>query len=275
MHLGIIDLYLVIALIVAGAVAGYTGGLFGIGGGTVLVPLFITVFPFVNTAHAAVMHNAVGTSLALLVPNTMMAFRKQYKMGNIDPSLLKRWLPFIIVGAVIGVSVVKFIPTLYLKIIFAVYLYISFMFIALKKEVKKELEGRPHGYSMGLAGVIIGGVSVFLGMGGGTFTVPYTQIHNYPIKKAIALSSATGVFIGVIGTVGVIISGLGVPGRSPYSLGFVNVLAFIIALPLIIIFSPYGVRMANRLNKTTLRRIYAAFLLVIAFYMTTQIFLPY
>jgi len=275
MHIGIIDLYLVIGLIVAGIIGGYTGGLFGIGGGTILVPIFLTIFPFVGTAHTVVMHNAVGTSLALLIPNTLMALRKQYKMGNIDFSLLKRWLPFIVIGAVIGVSIVKFIPTIYLKIIFASYLYASFIFIALKKEVAKELEGRPHGYLMGVAGIIIGGISVFLGMGGGTFTVPYTQLYNYPMKKAIALSSATGVFIGIIGTIGVIISGMHVPGRAPYSLGFVNGVAFVIVLPFVIFFSPYGVRMANRMKKIKLKRVYAVFLLLVAFYMTAQIFLSY
>lgn len=275
MHIGIVDLYLIIALIVAGIIGGYTGGLFGIGGGTILVPIFLTIFPFVGTAHTVVMHNAVGTSLALLVPNTLMAFRKQYKMGNIDFSLLKRWLPFIIIGAIIGVSVVRFIPTLYLKIIFAAYLYLSFIFIFLKKEVSEELEGKPHGYLMGIAGVLIGGLSVFLGTGGGTFTVPYTQLHNYPMKKAIALSSATGVFIGVIGTIGVIISGMHMPGRAPYSLGFVNILAFVIVLPFVIFFAPYGVKAANKMNKKLLKRIYAVFLLLVAFYMTAQIFLPY
>ncbi|WP_423063195.1 sulfite exporter TauE/SafE family protein [Candidiatus Paracoxiella cheracis] len=275
MHFGIIDIYLVLALIVAGIIAGYSGGLFGIGGGAVLVPVFLTIFPFVGTAHAAVMHIAVGTSLALLVPNTLVAFLKQYKMGNIDFNLLKRWLPFVVVGATIGASVVEFIPTVYLKVIFATYLYASFMFIALKKEVAKEFEGKPHGYSIGIAGILIGCFSVFLGMGGGTFTVPYTQLHNYPMRKAIALSSATGVFIGIIGTIGVIISGLHVPGRAPHSLGFVNVIAFIIVLPFIIFFSPYGVRTANRLKRKNLKRMYAAFLLIVAFYMTAQIFIKY
>ncbi len=275
MHIGIHDIYFILALVATGALAGYTGGLFGVGGGAVLVPVLITIFPFFGASHAAVMHGAVGTSLALLVPNTFMSARKQYRMGNIEFPLVKRWLPFVVLGALIGVSIVKFIPTLYLKIFFALYLYVSFLFFLLKKELHEEIHGKPHGYAMGIVGSMIGCFSVLLGMGGGTFTVPYTQIHNYPIKKAVALSSTTGFFIGVVGTVGVIISGLGVPGRVPYSLGFVNLLAFIIMLPLVLVFPGYGVRTANHIDKKTLKRAYTIFLLVIALYMTSQIFVTY
>ena len=182
MPIGIDDLYFVIFLLIAGVAAGYVGGLFGIGGGTLLVPIFLTIFPYVHTSHTVVMHVAVGTSLALLVPNTAMAAYKQYKAGNIDFTLLKRWMPFIIIGATIGVSIIKFIPTLYLKIIFACYLYASFAFVAFKKERETDVEGAPHGLAMGVVGTLIGGFSVLLGSGGGTFSVPFMKLYHYPMN---------------------------------------------------------------------------------------------
>ena len=272
MHLGVQDLYFVIALFAAGVLGGYTGGLFGIGGGTVTVPILVTLFPFFGVQHSVVMHMAVGTSLALLTPNTYASVRKQWKMGNFDKPLFKSWMPFIIVGALIGVSVVKFLPTLYLKIIFAIYLYLSFLLVALKRGPESEVEGKPHGISKVIAGFVIGAVSVFLGTGGGTFTTPYCRMHNYPMKKAIALSSATGLVIGVIGTIGVIIGGWGVPGRAPYSFGFVNILAFVLMAPILMFMAPHGVRMANKLSKRKLQWVYAVFLLVVAAYMTFLVF---
>ena len=275
MHLGIQDLYFVIALLFAGLLGGYTGGLFGIGGGTVIVPMLVTVFPFFGTTHAALLHMAIGTSLALLIPNTYVSVRKQYKMGNFDAALFKSWVPFIIIGALIGVSVVKFVPTLYLKIIFAAYLYLAFLLVALKKERDTDIVGRPHGIGKDIAGIVFGVTAIFLGIGAGTFTVPYCRFCNYPMKKAIAISSATGLVIGIIGTVGVIISGWGVSGRAPYSLGFVNIIAFVLMTPVLIFISPHGVAMANRVSRTVLQWLYAGFLLLVAVYMTYLVFQAY
>ncbi len=266
------DIYLIAILIFGGIAAGYTGGLFGVGGGTVLVPVFLTIFPFFHAAHSVVMHMAIGTSLALLIPNTLMAAHKHYKMGNLDLDLCKKWLPFIIIGAIIGAAAVSYIPTIYLKVIFAIYLYASCVFVILKKEKVDQIDGVPHGISMIVAGIVIGGFSVLLGIGGGTLSVPYSQLHHYSMRKAIGVASAIGVFIGIVGTIGVIISGWGVSGRPPFSIGFVNVLAFIIAAPLVIFTAPYGVKAVTRLSKKHLRWIYAGFLLVVGIYMTSQIF---
>lgn len=272
MEIGINDLYFVILLIIVGVCAGYAGGLFGIGGGVILVPVFVTIFPFFHASPAVIMHNAVGTSLALIIPTTLRSAHKQYKMGNMDFELLKQWIPFVIMGAVIGTAIIKFVPALYLKSFFALYLYASFLYIVFKRYKSSDVESKPRGTVMRIVGVIVGWFSVLLGMGGGTFTVPFTRVYNYPIRKAVAFSSATGIFISTVGTVGVIISGLGEPGRSPYSLGFVNIIAFIIIAPVVILFSPYGVRTANKIDRQKLQKIYSAFLLVMAVYMTFEVF---
>lgn len=269
---GIQDLYFVMVLIAVGMIAGYSGGLFGMGGGVVLVPVFVTLFPFFHAESSVVMHNAVGTSLALIIPTTLMSAIKQYKMKNMDFPLLKQWIPFVILGAIIGTAIIKFIPALYLKLFFSVYLYTTFLYVVFRKKPHTEKEGRPHGIAVKIVGVMVGWFSVLLGMGGGAFSVPFTKVYNYPIKKALSFSSTTGVFISMIGTVGAIMSGLGVAGRTPYSLGFVNVVAFIIVAPVVLFCSPYGVRQANAMDKNKLHRLYAGFLLILAIYMTFEIF---
>ncbi|ABX78524.1 permease [Coxiella burnetii] len=269
------DIYFALLLLFVGGIAGYLGSLFGVGGGIVLVPVFLTIFPFFHVSHEAVMHNAVGTSLALLVPNALLSARNHYKRGNFDFPLLKQWIPFILIGAITGILIIKFIPTAYLKILFALYLYASFLYVILKKGKGNEIEEQPRGWGMRIAGVLIGGFSVLLGMGGGTFSIPFCQAYNYSIKKSIALASATAIFIGLIGTIGVIISGWNAPGRAPYSLRFVNLLAFICILPTIIIFSPFGVKTAQRLSLRQLRILYAFFLLTMGLYMTSHVFFSY
>lgn len=274
MPLGTEGIYLIILLMSVGIVAGYVGGLFGVGGGTILVPIFLTIFPLVHTSSVVVMHNAVGTSLALLIPNTAMAVSKQYKVGNVDFALLRKWIPFVVGGAIIGTSIIRFIPTLYLKIFFTVYLYMSFLFLAMRKHKESEAHHKPRGPWLRVAGAGIGAVAVLLGMGGGPFSVPFSQLYNYPMRKAISFSSATGFFIGIVGVVGMVVSGWGIPGRSPYSLGFVNIIAVLIITPFVLIFSPYGVKTANQIAKKKLKRIYVLFLASIALYMTFQVFHP-
>src|SRR3990167_453301 len=271
MSFNVQDIYLIFLLLFAGMIAGYAGALFGIGGGTVLVPILLAIFPLIQTTQDISMHMALGTSLALLVPNTLMSALKQYKMHNMDFELLKRWIPFVVGGAVLGTAVIKFIPALYLKLFFTAYLYSSFLFIVMKKNEVTEIPGSPRGKMVGMVGSVVGLVSVLLGMGGGTFSVPFTRIYNYPMKKAIAFSSVTGIFIGIIGTVGVIVSGWGVTGRPPYSLGFVSLLAFVIIVPAVLFFSPYGVKTANILSRRQWQWIYSLFLLIMAIYMTFQI----
>lgn len=267
--------YFVLILLAVGAIGSFVGGLFGVGGSVVLVPVLLTIFPFLHVAHEAVMHTAVGTSLALLIPNAFLAARQQYKMGNFDFPLLKKWIPFVLIGAIIGVSIIKFIPTTYLKILFSFYLYISFFYLLLKKERGDVLMGQPRGWGMRISGILIGGFSVLLGISGGAFSVSLCQFYNYPLKKSIAFASTTSIFIGCIGTIGVIISGIGAPDRAPYSLGFVNLLAFVSVFPTIVVFSPLGVKIANRLSIKHLKRAYSTFLLIMALYMTSHIFIKY
>lgn len=266
-------IYLIIGLIIAGLFAGYTGGLFGVGGGTVLVPVLLTLFPFFHTAHGVVMHVAVGTSLALLIPNTAIAAYRHYKSGNLEIALCKEWLPAILIGALVGVVAIKYMPTVYLKVIFTIYLYASFLFVLFKKDEVTEVKTVPRGWSMQIAGFLIGGFSLMLGIGGGAISVPYTQFRHYPMKKAIGFAALSGVFIGIIGTIGMVISGQGVVGRPPFSWGFVNLIAFIFIAPLVIAAAPFGVKAVNRLSKKHLRWLYSGFLLLMALYMTIELFL--
>ena len=263
-------LYFVPVLIAVGVVAGYVAGLFGIGGGVMLVPAFVTVFPFVGTSHAVLMHSAVGTCLALIVPGAIMSSRKQYQQGNLELPLLRSWLPAVSVGIVLGALLMRVFPTLALKLLFVIFLLCATLYALMKKEAEEGSYGLPPPRIRKAAGVFIGALSVMLGIGGGTFSVPFYRYFQYPLKRAIALSSATGAVIGAGGAIGAVVTGWGLVGRAPYSLGYVNIAAFLILTPCMMIFSPLGSKSANALPERLLKRTYIIFLGVMTLYMAYQ-----
>ncbi|OGT67708.1 MAG: hypothetical protein A3J38_06620 [Gammaproteobacteria bacterium RIFCSPHIGHO2_12_FULL_45_9] len=256
------DLQLGLGCVVAGLVAGYIGALFGVGGGTVLVPAMLLFFAPFAPNTATVMHTALGTSLALIIPNGLMAALHQIRSGALDYRQFKQWVPFVMGGAVVGAILAHFCSADALKGLFTGYLFASAAFGALKHRFVRqgEIVTLPHA-ACRVGGPMIGMLSVLLGIGGGAFIVPFCQALRYPIKKAIALSSATTVVVGVVGAIGAIGMGWHVPGRMSFSWGYVNWLAFLLVMPFIVIASPWGVRTANRLPPQWVHRLYTVFLL--------------
>ena len=264
------NLYFVLLLIAVGALGGYVAGLFGIGGGMVLVPAFVTILPHFGVSHAVLMHVAVGTCLALIVPGAVMSARKQHQQGNLDIWLLRSWLPPICVGIVIGALLMGVVPTTALKLLFVLFLSSATIYALLQKDRKGSGDGIPPRAIKNTGGVSIGALSVMLGIGGGTFSVPFFRFFQYPMKRAIALSSATGAFIGLGGATGAIVAGWDVAGRAPHSLGYVSISAFAILTPCMMIFAPLGSKSANALPARLLNRIYIVFLASMSVYMAYQ-----
>ncbi len=262
------DVVHIIILLAAGVFAGFSAGLFGIGGGVVLVPTFLAILPFFGASPSVVMHCAVGTSLALIIPGGITSTRKQYQMGKLDPQVFKGWIPFIIIGIIIGSVLMRFVSTGFLKIFFTVYLFICLVIVIYKKEVTQPTESYPKGWTKRIGGIIIGSSSILLGTGGGTFTVPFYKMFNYPLKKAIALSTATALVTGIGGAISSVINGWDVANLPRYSFGYVNLLAFIIITPIVMFVSPLGSKTANIIRKEILKWVYVAFLLMIVSYMT-------
>ena len=211
-----------VAMLGAGVVTGYACGFFGIGGGVILVPTFLTLFPELGVSHDVVMHAAVGTCLALVVPASIASTRKHYKLGNVESRLLRTWLPWIAVGTVVGAVTIRYIGTRDLKIIFTVYMFLTTIYIAFHHVPAGRASGVPGRFAQASGGLVIGNLSTWLGLGGGTFTVPYFRTFHYPMKRSVAIASATGIVIGAGGAIGAIVQGWGAPGRGHLSLGYVD-----------------------------------------------------
>lgn len=254
-------------MLAIGALAGFSGGLFGMGGGIVLVPAFLSLFGWVTSGSAASIKQAIGTSLFLVIPAGLGAVRKQYELGNLDLKFCRKWIPYVATGAVLGVAFSLFFGGIVLKIIFLAYLLVCIVIFLVLKDKKGKSPRRPRGWMRRIGGLVIGGFSVMLGIGGGTLAAPFLKINGCGLKKALGLSSATTIAVGIVGSIGMIVIGWGVSGRVPYSLGYVNLVAVVLITPLMFCLSPLGVSVAHRMPKAWLRASYAMFLMIVFGYM--------
>ena len=195
-------------LALAGVASGYAGGLFGIGGGIMRVPIFLYLFPAFGVSSEQVMHVAVATSLALALPSSISASLAQRRAGNIDVAFLKLWLPALALGVIIGVVLSRYIEGKSIQAAFAIVILIAAIHMLVSSDSFKLAE-RLAGWLRTFFAVFFGGVSTLLGLTGGTFVTPILNAFGYPIHRAIAVSSVGGVVISTVGAAGYIINGLG------------------------------------------------------------------
>jgi len=259
------------SLAASALVSGFAGGLFGIGGGLLRIPIFLYLFPAFGVAQAVTMHVSAGTSLAVAVPSSAAAAWAQYRAGNLDAAFLRWWIPALAVGVVIGLVISRFVPGQDIKGLFAGVVFVAGLQLMLASE---NFELRDHLGPLGssLAASAIGALSALLGLTGGTFVTPTLTAFGYSIHRAIAVASTGGVLISAIGAGGYIVNGWSAVGTPAYSLGYVDGLAFAIMTPIVLIAAPLGVRVANRLPKKTLKRVFGGFLLIVALDMARDVF---
>jgi uncharacterized protein len=255
---GMVERVGVFALV--GLASGFASGLFGIGGGIVRIPLFVYLLPLFGVAHSVMMHVAVGTSMALVLPSAIASTRKQLALGNLDLSFFRTWA----VGILIGTVLLPYASTELLQVIFALFMVTVGVYEGFLKDRLVIARAPPQGATkLGVASAI-GCLAALTGTGGGTLATPILQAFSMRMEAAIATSSATGLVTGVVATIGAVAGGWHALGLPAYSLGYVDLAIFAAMMPTIMIAAPLGVRVGHRLSETWLRRIYTVLLFVIA-----------
>lgn len=252
------------AFALLGLASGFASGLFGIGGGTVRIPIFIYLLPLFGVAHPVLMHVALGTSMALVLPSAVASTRKQLALGNLDLAFFRTWAVGIFAGVLIGTALVPFASTEILQVIFAAFMVAVGVYEGFFKNRLVIAKAPPRGAVKFSIAAAIGCLAALTGTGGGTLTTPALQAFNVRLEAAIATASATGLVTGAVATIGAIVSGWNAPNLPAYSLGYVDLAIFIAMMPTILIAAPIGVRAGHRLSETWLRRIYTVLLFVIA-----------
>jgi uncharacterized protein len=254
-------LILAAALFVTGLVAGTLAGLLGVGGGIVMVPVLYYVFGFIDVIDEdAIMHMAVGTSLAAMIPTSIRSAMGHRAKGNVDEDLFKRWALPIVVGAIVGIVIAAYVKGPVLMTVFAVFALLVSLHMGFGKDSWRIADNLPGRLGQSIMAFSIACVSVMMGIGGGTFGVPILTLFNYPIHRAVGTAAAVGIIVAIVGGIGFILGGLGVPGRPPYSIGYASLVGMATIIPATFISAPWGVTLANILSRFWLRRAFAMFL---------------
>ena len=260
-----------IGLLITGVIGGLIAGLFGVGGGIVIVPILFWIFTSLNFPNEILMHMAIGSSLATIIPTSISSARAHYHRGSIETDIIKKWAPGIFLGAIIGGLSGKYFSVNELKYLFA---SIAFL-VALNMFFKEPLRFGNNFPKSRLLNIImsslIGLVSSLMGVGAGTLGVPALVALSVPIHKAIGTAAALGLFIAVPATLGLAFSGFNIPNRPPMSIGYVNLIAFFIMFPLTVFFAPVGVKLAHRINQRALKSIFGIFLIITSIKMLSSI----
>lgn len=246
-----------------GAVVGVLAGLLGIGGGTVIVPMLLVAFGSQNIPPQYYMPMALGTSLASIMFTSISSTWSQHKRGSVKWDIFRNITPGILVGTFFGGMIASRLPTLFLKLFFICFLFLI-AYKMISKFQPKASRQMPKAAGTSLAGVVIGLVSSFVGIGGGSLSVPFMVYCNVPMHTAVGTSAAIGFPIAVAGTLGYVVSGWNMPDLPSYCLGFVNLYALLGIAAASVFTAPLGVRLSHSLPTAKLKKIFAFFLIIIA-----------
>lgn len=251
-------------LLLIGAVAGVLAGLLGVGGGIVLVPAFFYLFSSLGYSGDSLMQVCLATSLATIIVTSARSVMSHHKKGAVDWDILRSWAPGIVIGAVLGVFVANRLESNVLTLLFGVLGICIGLYMGFGKNDLKLSEEMPKGAKLALFSPPVGFLSVLMGIGGGSFGVPLMTLHGRPIHRAVATAAGFGVIIAVPSVIGFLITKPTGTNLPPFTIGYVNWLAFLIIIAMTIFTAPLGAKLAHILNPKTLKRVFAVFLILVA-----------
>ena len=253
---------LIAAALATGVAAGILAGLLGVGGGIVIVPVLYHVFPMLGIDESVRMHLAVGTSLATIILTSIMSARAHARRGAMDRRLLRTYAPGIVTGVLVGAFLGARARGELLVLIFASVALVVAVDMALRRRTVHLANAPLTGLPAQVIGFFIGGFSVVMGIGGGTFSVPAFTLMKVPVHRAVGTAAAIGLLISVPGALGFLWNGLGNPNLPPGSVGYVSLPALIAIVPGTMLCAPLGARIAHSLSDRALRIAFAIFLLM-------------
>jgi uncharacterized membrane protein YfcA len=262
----------IVGLIAAGLFAGFIGGLFGVGGGVVIVPALYVVFTSLGIDEAVRMHLAIGTSLSSIISTSWRSLSTHSKAGAVDFTVLRAWAPWITGGALLGAALAGISNTEALLIVFGGGLLLVAAQMGLGNPNWRVAQDLPTGPLRALIAGAIGLLSAMMGIGGGAFGVTVMTLCGRPIHQAVATASGFGAAIALPATLGYVIAGWGREELPDYSAGFVSLPGFIVLAALTAITAPIGARLAHRLPQQTLKRAFAVLLAITAINMLREAF---
>jgi uncharacterized membrane protein YfcA len=254
----------VAALASAGALAGLLAGLFGVGGGAILVPVFYQVYGLLGVDEAVRTQIAIGTSLAIIVPTSVRSFLAHRRRGAVDMKLLQDWVVAIPLGTVIASVIAAYISGAALRAIFATLALLIALRMFLNRDSWRLGSQLPGGWLSQLAGVAVGLFSGLMGVGGGVLSNLWFTLFGRSVHQAVATASGVGVLVSIPGLIGYAWAGWGNPLLPPFSTGFINWITVVLVIPSTLLAAPLGVRLAHAMTKRQLEIGFGLFLTAVS-----------
>ena len=257
-------IFIIVAMAVAAVPVGFMAGLFGIGGGLITVPVLFYIFNYIGLDQSFIMHLAVGTSFSIIIPTSISSIITHMKYKAVDFNVVKTFGVFVVFGVVIGTIFAANLKTSGLILFFSIMTLIFSLFFLISKEKPNQTKRKINLFIKFLSGFTSGFLSAPMGIGGGIINTPILKMFGHPINVAIGCSAAFGFLISLVGALGFIISGKYLNIQAPLSLGFVNIPAFLIFVPITTFMAKVGARTVHKVNKKIIGKLFGIFLLLVS-----------
>ena len=256
-------LFFLLIMSVTAIFAGFFAGFFGIGGGIITVPCLFYIFGAAGIDKSFIMHLAVGTSFAIIVPTAMMSVFTHYKHKAVDFGIVKTYGIFVVLGVVIGTFFAASMHTKSLVLFFSIIIYLLALNLIFLKD-KTKIKLKFNLLQRTALGFIVGFISSLMGIGGAIMNVPILKFVGYSINKAIGSAASIGFLISIFGCLGFLVSGILIKTDLPFSTGFINIPAFLVFIPITIIMARVGAITVHKMKREIIAKLFGFFLIIIA-----------
>jgi uncharacterized protein len=243
---------------------GFVAGLFGIGGGLITVPFLFYIFGTIGLDPSHIMHLAVGTSFAIIIPTSIVSVLTHHKFKAVDFDIVKSYGLFVIFGVIFGTIYAATLKTKSLVLFFSIVIFFLGIYLLFLKEKEKNVTNEIKLYLKIVLGFLSGFISAPMGIGGAIMNVPILKFFGYSINRAIGSAAAIGFLIALFGAIGFLISGSYLRTQIPFSIGFINIPAFLIFVPITTIMASLGAKTVHKINKNKISKYFGFFLLLVA-----------
>ena len=257
-------IFILIILTASAVVVGFMAGLFGIGGGLIMVPVLFYVFSYMSIEQTFVMHLALGTSFSIIIPTSIISTITHTKFKAVDFDIVRTFGIFVVIGVVFGTIFAVSLKTSSLVLLFSIMTMIFSIYFLMEKEKINPVKKQINLIYKLICGFLSGFLSAPMGIGGGVFNVPIFKMFGYPIKVAIGSSAAIGVLTALIGATGFAVSGSYLNTNIPLSLGFVNIPTFLIFVPITSYMAKIGAKTVHKVDKKFLGKLFGIYLFIIS-----------
>ena len=242
---------------------GFVAGLFGIGGGLITVPFLYYIFGSLGIDQQYLMHLAVGTSFAIIIPTSIVSVLTHHRFKAVDFEIVKSYGIYVVLGVVLGTVFAASLKTKSLVLFFTIVIFLLAFYLLLLKEKEKSVIVKIRLHLKIIFGIIVGFISAPMGIGGAVMNVPILKFFGYPINKAIGSAAAIGFIIALFGAGGFLISGSYLEADLPLSIGFLNIPAFLVFFPITAFMARLGAKASHKVDKMKMTKYFGLFLIVI------------